>query len=152
MEPFSPCMSTTACQCPDRGIGIWAGDFAAGNVDRAVELFIPNALKALADPEYQARIGHIVELALERIGFDLAIRQAEKAAILLGAIDRLVAEGGYLEHPKTHSRYREAIEKQLDPATLEKVVVQGRALTLEQIRSLITEPIKPHHLRAPNGT
>lgn len=115
-----------------------------GNTDRAIELFIPNATAVLADPEYQARVGHITDLAIIRVGIDLATRRTERAALLMGAIDRMVDEGA--RNPsstKLLGRYRETTRRLLDPETLEKAMARGAARSLDDIRSLITEPFSP---------
>lgn len=112
----------------------------AGHVDRAIELFMPDASRTLADPEYQTHPGFIAELAVMRVGLDLAVHRPERAAVLLGAIPRLVAAGAYPEHRETLGRYRETTERLLDPETLETALARGATMTIEEVRSLITEP------------
>ena len=121
-----------------------AAHLESGNLEAACDLFIPNARDVLTDPEYEARLGHIAELAVLRMGLDLAVHKPERAAILLGAIDSLLGEGAsVLSRIKILDHYREKIDRLLDREILENGLARGATMTREEVRSFITEPISP---------
>lgn len=114
----------------------------AGDVELASDLFIPNASDALSDPAFQALGTHSAELCLYRAGIDLAVGAPVRAAVGLGVIERLMAEGKTVESAKVHEEYRTRSEDLLDPDMLADALAQGRAMSEEQAVAFIVAPVR----------
>jgi predicted ATPase len=116
----------------------------AGNVALAVDVFIPNAAVLLGNPEHQSLAGPVAELAAIRVGIDIEVHQPERAAILIGAIARMVDEGAHVGPlSKLLVQYEEATKTLIGAEAFESALGRGSALTIEEVRSLITDAIPP---------
>jgi hypothetical protein len=116
----------------------------AGNVALAVDVFIPNAAVLLGNPEHQSLAGPVAELAAIRVGIDIEVHQPERAAILIGAIARMVDEGAHVGPlSKLLVQYEEATKTLIGADAFESAFGRGSALTIEEVRSLIADAIPP---------
>jgi hypothetical protein len=114
----------------------------AGSLDLAVDVFIPNAAVLLGNPEHQSLAGPIAELAAIRVGIDIEVQQPERAAILIGAIMRMVDQGAHVGPlTKILVRYQETTKNYIGADAFESALGRGAALTNEEVRSLISESI-----------
>jgi len=115
----------------------------SGDLVRALELFLPNASIALDDPDSMSYASSLVDLALFRAAIDLASDNPERAAIMLGAVDALIQDGG---DPNTNKELQQRIDAELhqtlEATTFHAARTRGSGTTPDQIRALIIEPIE----------
>jgi predicted ATPase len=108
----------------------------AGDIERACEVFIPNAALALEEPD----MSHPAELALGRMGIDLALGERVRAAVLLGVVKAMVERGVLLERVKALERYKQVLAESLDPAALEEAVASGESMSEDEAVAYIVAP------------
>jgi predicted ATPase/class 3 adenylate cyclase len=114
----------------------------SGSVDLANREFISNAGVLLANPEHHSLAGPVAELAVIRVGLEIEVDHAERAAILIGAIRRMVDDGAHIGAlSNILSRYEEATKSLMGADAFESALGRGAALTNEEVRSLVGDSI-----------
>lgn len=115
----------------------------AGDLVRAIQLFLPNALIVLGDPDSMSYASSAIDLALFRAAIDLASDNPQRTATMLGVVVALVEGGG---DPNTNKelqqRMHAELHQTLEATTLRAARARGRGTTPDQVRALIIEPIE----------
>jgi tetratricopeptide (TPR) repeat protein len=114
-----------------------------GEVGPAFELFTTNAAAFLAAEETGTQGDPLVDLALGRAEFDLALGASERAGHLLGFVGGLMEVEGYVQFVSKYERLKAEVRKRLDPEQFAAALAVGRTMNAEVIVQLIVETQEP---------
>ncbi|HJQ94491.1 MAG TPA: tetratricopeptide repeat protein [Acidimicrobiia bacterium] len=129
-----------ADRAAEAAAGLAVAYLRLGQLDRAMELFMPNATTLCTDPNLSGQTHIFANLALGRAEIDLATGAIPEAVQLAAFIGRRTEGGEMRDFVPRYERLLEALELAMDPGDFAAALAQGRGMDFERARQLIARP------------